>query len=65
MVSRSVNRKRGAGLAVIAGIAVAIGYLVSILVPWGYTFPLSDIIYLVVDLLALALGVFVAVTRLR
>jgi len=65
VVSRSVNRKRGKGLAAIAGIAVAIGYLVSIFFPWGRPFPLFNILYLVVDLLALALGIFVAITRLR
>ena len=58
VVSLSVNRKRGKGLAVVAGMAVAISYLVSILVPWGFLFSLFDI-------LALALGIFIAVTRLR
>ena len=58
VMSLSVNRKRSTGLAVVAGIAMAISYLVSILCPWGFPFrPL--------DLLALALGIFVAVTRLR
>ena len=58
VMSLSVNRKRGTSLAVIAGITVAISYLVSIFVPWGGLFSLFDI-------LALALGIFVAVTRLR
>lgn len=58
VIGLSVNRKRGTGLAIIAGIAVAISYLVSILLPWGFGFRLFD-------LLALALGIFVAVTRLR
>ena len=58
VISLSVNRKRGTGLAIVAGIAVAISYLVSIFVPWGFGFRLFD-------LLALALGIFVAVTRLR
>ena len=58
VVSLSVNRKRGTGLAIVAGLAVAISYLVSILVPWGFGFWLFD-------LLALALGIFVAITRLR
>ena len=58
VVSLSVNRKRGTGLAIVAGVAVAISYLVSILLPWGFGFRLFD-------LLALALGIFVAVTRLR
>lgn len=61
VVSLSVNRKRGTGLATIAGIAVAISYLVSLLLPWGFIFGLFHIL----DLLALALGIFVAVTRLR
>jgi hypothetical protein len=62
VVSLSVNRKRGTGLAVIGGVAVVISYLVSILcnlfINAGASFHL-------LDLLALALGIFVAVTRLR
>ncbi len=58
VISLSVNRKRGTGLAVVGGIAVTISYMVSILSPWGFSFGL-------LDLLALALGIFVAVTRLR
>ena len=58
VVSLSVNRKRGTGLAVVGGIAVVISYLVSIISPWGLSFGL-------LDLLALALGIFVAITRLR
>ncbi len=65
VVSLSVNRKRGTGLATIAGIAVAISYLVSLFLPfapWGFTFSLFHILF---GLLALALGIYVAVTRLR
>ena len=58
VISLSVNRKRGKGLAVVAGIAMTISYLVSIICPWGFPFRL-------LDLLSLALGIFVAVTRLR
>ena len=58
VISLSVNRKRGTGLAVVAGIAVVISYLVGIFCPWGFGFRL-------LDLLALALGIFVAITRLR
>lgn len=61
VVSLSVNRKRGTGLATIAGVAVAVSYLVSLLLPWGFLFSTFHIL----DLLALALGIFVAVTRLR
>ena len=63
-ISFSVNRKRGTGLAVIAGIAVVISYLVSIFVPWGFGFNFN-LLFLVLNLAALALGIFVAVTRLR
>ncbi len=65
VVSLSVNRKRGTGLATIAGIAVAISYLVSLFLPfapWGFTFSLFHILF---GLLALALGIYIAVTRLR
>ncbi len=66
VISLSVNRKRGTGLAIIAGIAMAISFLVTILFfPRGFSFVLSNILYLVLDLAALALGIFVAVTRLR
>lgn len=61
VVSLSVNRKRGRWLATIAAIAVILSYLFAFLVlgrpPFGF-----NILY---HLLALALGIFVAVTRLR
>ena len=68
VVSLSVNRKRGKGLAAVAGIAVAISYFVSFLFPVvfishaGLHLGLFSILY---GILALALGIFVAVTRLR
>jgi len=65
VVSLSVNRKRGTGLAIIAGIAVVISYLISLLFRHGFPFVPFNILFLVLDLLALALGIFVAVTRLR
>ena len=58
LVSLSVNRKRGIGLAIVASLAVVISYLISILFLPGLGFGLFD-------LLALALGIFVAVIRLR
>jgi len=62
VVSLSVNRKRGTRLAIVGGIAVAISYVVSILLlPFGFHLSLFHIL----DLLALALGIFIAVTRLR
>jgi hypothetical protein len=62
VVSLSVNRKRNRGLATVAGIALAISYLVNILSFGGLPFGLFNIL---LDLLALALGIFVAITRLR
>ena len=66
VISLSVNRKRGTGLAVIAGIAVVISYLTNILsgafFHWGLPLGLFKII---LDVIAIGLGIFVAVTRLR
>jgi DNA-directed RNA polymerase subunit RPC12/RpoP len=56
-VSFSVNRKRGLGLAVVAGGSVVISYLAGLLTPW--------LQFEFFDLLAIALGIFIAVTRVR
>lgn len=60
--SRSVNRKRSRGLAAIAGVAVIISYLVNILFFGGLPIGSFRIIY---DLVAIGLGVYFAVNRLR
>jgi len=65
VVSLAVNRKRGRGLAAVAGFGVVISYLVSIFLPWGIPFGLFNLLRIVLDLVAVALGIFVAVTRLR
>ena len=65
VISLSVNRKRGAILAIIAGVAVALSYMVSVLSPWGFSINLVSIKYLILDIVALGLGIFVAVNRLR
>ena len=66
VISLSVNRKRSIGLAIVAGVAMTISFLVTILFfPQGLSFVLSNILYLILGLAALALGIFVAVTRLR
>ncbi len=71
VVGLSVNRKRGTGLAAVGGVDVVISYIVSL---WFVSFLLGipfhlvfhfGLVNIVIDLLALALGVFVAVTRLR
>ncbi len=54
-ISLSVNRKSGTGLAVIGGIAVVISYFISTM---GWNFNLFDII-------AVIIGIFVSVARLR
>jgi len=58
VISRSVNRKRGTGLAVVAGIAVVLSYLINI-------FSLGGAGFWLFDLAALALGIFIAVNALR
>jgi hypothetical protein len=60
-VSRSVNRKRGTALAVIGGTAVALSYAVTLFFP--SVSPQGFVI--LYHVIALALGIFVAVTRLR
>ena len=71
VISLSVNRKRGTGLAVVGGVAVAISYVVSLWfagfllgIPFQWVFHFG-LVNIIINLLALALGVFVAVTRLR
>ena len=58
VTSLAVNRKRGRSLAAIAAVMTAVAYLVGLVSPWGFGFHL-------LDLISLALGIFVAVTRLR
>jgi hypothetical protein len=65
VISLSVNRKRGRGLAIIAGIAAAISYVISIFPPWGLHFVQFGVMGLVIDLLAVALGIYVAIIRVR
>jgi len=67
-VSLSVNRKRGAGLAVVAGTAIVISYLISNIRFFQgtilFSFSFSPF-HLALALVALALGIFIAITRLR
>lgn len=62
MVRLSVNRKRSRSLATIGSIAVIISYLINILTLGSIP---SGLFSLSLDFIALALGVFVAVNRLR
>jgi hypothetical protein len=58
VISLSVNRKSGTGLAVIGGFAVVLSYVIGTFTFWGWHFQLFDI-------LSVAVGVFVSVARLR
>ncbi len=62
VISRVVNRKRGTMLAIIAGIALVISFSIPLILEGGFPSGLFSIVY---HLLALALGIYVAVTRLR
>ncbi len=58
VISLSVNRKSGTGLAVIGSVSVILCYAIGSLTFWGWHFQLFDI-------LSLAVGIFVSITRLR
>jgi hypothetical protein len=71
VVGLSVNRKRGRGLAVVGGVGLVVSYIFSLWfisllsgISFRHVLPLApfNTIYHVI---ALALGVFIAVTRLR
>ena len=65
VVGRSVNRKRSRGLAFIAGTGVVLSFIISIFPPWGHWFLGFSAQSLTVSLIAVALGVWIAVTRVR
>ncbi|MFC2069306.1 hypothetical protein ACFLTP_09935 [Chloroflexota bacterium] len=62
VTSLSVNRKRSTGLAIVGSMAVTVAYVLTFTFPGGFPIGLFHILY---QLLALALGIWVAVTRLR
>ncbi len=64
VISLSVNRRRGRGLAALAGFSMAMSYLAAVLFPWGLGYP-SNPMFLILDLIAIALGILLAVNRLR
>jgi hypothetical protein len=57
-ISLSVNRKSGAGLMIVGALAFILSYVISVFTLWGRSFHAFDI-------LALIIGVFVTVMRLR
>jgi hypothetical protein len=64
IVSISVNRKRGTGLQVIAGISMVVSYLVRSLLDAPLA-EFSSSLLSVYGLIALVLGIIIAVSRLR
>lgn len=57
-ISLATNRKAGIGLSVIAGAAVVASYLISVFIFGGQTIYIYDII-------AVIIGIFVSISRLR
>ncbi|MBN1190856.1 MAG: hypothetical protein JXA46_13965 [Dehalococcoidales bacterium] len=57
-ISLSVNRKSGVGLAIIGGTTLVVAYVISVFTFGGNSFRLFDI-------LAVVIGIFVTVARLR
>jgi len=65
-MSRVINRKRGTKLAVIASILVLVSGFASIFTPLGMIFSSSPLFILILlDILAVGVGIYVAVNRLR
>ena len=58
VISRSVNRKRGLALGIIAGLATALSYFVAALIPPGFPITLLDLLFLIP-------GIVVAANRVR
>ncbi len=63
-MSRVINRKRGTKLAVIASILVLVSGFASIFTPLGMIFSSSPL-FILLDILAVGVGIYVAVNRLR
>ncbi len=71
VTSLAVNRKRGTGLAVVGGIAAVVSYIFSLLaisllagIAFSQALPVS-VFSIIYHIIAVGLGIFLAVTRLR
>jgi hypothetical protein len=62
VVSLSVNRKRGTWIAVFAGIAVVISYLINV---FTFGFLPYGVLRIFIDILAVGIGISIAIVRLR
>ena len=65
VVGRAVNRKRSRGLAFIAGTGVVLSFIISVFPPWGLWLTRFSAPGLAISLISVALGVWIAVTRVR
>jgi hypothetical protein len=66
VTSRAVNRKRGTWLAVVGGIAAAVSYAVTLFFPGALHIGIFGIFFgIFYHIIAVGLGIFIAVTRLR
>ena len=65
VISITTNRKQGTRLIATAALAVIASYLVSIAPPWGSFFESVNIVHLLLGLLSIGLGIYVASSRLR
>ena len=63
-MSRVINRKRGTKLAVIAAILVVVSGFASVFTPLGIIYS-SSIMFIMLNILAVGVGIYVAFTRLR
>ncbi len=63
-MSRVINRKRGSKLAVIAAILVIVSGFASVFTPIGMIYS-SSLMFIMLDILAVGIGIYVAVNRLR
>ncbi len=63
-MSRVINRKRGTKLAVIAIILVVVSGFASIFTPLGMIYS-PTIMFIMLDIVAVGIGIYVAVNRLR
>jgi hypothetical protein len=63
-MSRVINRKRGTKLAVIAAVLVVVSGFASVFTPIGIIYS-SSIMFFMLDILAVGIGIYVAVNRLR
>ncbi len=63
-MSRVINRKKGNKLAVIAAVMVVVSGVASIFTPFGMIYSPSPMFF-ILDVIAVAIGIYVAVNRLR